>query len=455
MAFKGHPHPNPQEQRAHLPNRVFGADRAKKAALDFIEEIILSDQPYSFMENLHLLATDAAAARKCHHEQEEAEVGTANCAICLHNWTFDFGSELWQWFKTEYGYLFDDTRGKKDLIRDLRAEILQLKELNTNQADKIADLEYALAVERGCTEMSAEEVMQYRVNTQRQNPSSIWHKNRELDHSLTLMENSRDHWKQAYKEAITTANNAFSKLKQSETALQITKGEHGPLINALINLTMEVEMLSASVGGMALRKEREDMGGDEVFLTHTVGAKGTLDRYIIDPSLRENMAIIRTEKFAVGSGESHVIVRGSYGSPKAPWGELPLKSRHIIASNQDMEELSTQMNKLAQMVRQGHGHGGATSSPSTFERNWPKRPRLQSVVVVPPTTQFPSPQNVRPLHPPTRARVQPRAAPPSLPPLPPLPRDPPPRASATSAAGTYRGDSAELDTTNDIDISVD
>ena len=120
-----------------------------------------------------------------------------------------------------------------------------------------------------------------------------------------------------------------------------------------------------------------------------------------------------------------------------------------------MEELSTQMNKLAQMVRQGHGHGhgGATSSPTTFERNWPKRPRMQSVVVVPPTTQFPSPQNVRPLHPPARARVQPRATPPPLPPLPPLPRGPPPRASATSAAGTYRGESSELDT--NIDISVD
>ena len=257
MAYLAKVHPNPAAQCAHLPNRVHGAERKAQAALDFIEEIILSDMDYSYMDNLLFIAEQAASDRACRHTEDEARTGTDKCAICIQNHVYDFGVELWSWFKSEYGYLFNDTRGKKDTIRDLKAKIANLEETITQQADRIADLEVALAVARGCSNMSPEEEHQWRIHNDQGHIASIWHKNKELSSALSRATKSRDWWKKAHKEALLCSNNAYSELKVAQNALNALRGQHGPLLNGFVNLISEVEMLSTAIGGLTLKREQE------------------------------------------------------------------------------------------------------------------------------------------------------------------------------------------------------
>ena len=464
MAFLARPHPNPEAQVAHLPCRVYGAERKAQAALDFIEEIILSNMDYSFMDNLLFMAEQATKDRACRHTPDEAMTGTDKCAICLQNHVSDFGIEIWSWFKSEYNYLFNDSRGRKDTIRDLKSQIANLEQTITQQADRIADLEVALAVARGCTTMTQEEEHNWRIHNDQGHVVSIWHKNKEVSAALSRMEKSRDWYKKAHKEALLVSNNAYSELKVAQNALNALRGDHGPLLNGFINLISEVEMLSTAVGALTLKREQDEIsaaGQGDVIVTHTVGVDGTLDRYLVEPSRRDGMRIIRTEKYAVGSGETHVMVRGSYGNHKNPWGETPLFSKHMISSHQEMESLKGTLNSMAQLIAQAP-HSLATPptppTPPTSSTsrasgtsksrlpNWPKRPRIPSVVVVPPTStanraprtpvRAPPPRPFRPPLPPGN--------PAPLPPLPPS-SNPRPRAPLPSAeAGTIRGNSSEI-----------
>ena len=312
-------------------------------------------------------------------------------------------------------------------------------------------------MERGAAELSPLEEGQWRAANNAGRPRSVYAKNRELEDALKFVEKSCDLWRKKYREAVLTSNNAYSDLKISNNALNALRGQHGPLLNALTNLAQEVEMCSTAVGALTLKKEQEEIRGD-VILTHTVGAQGTLDRYLVEPARREGMSIIRTEKFAVGTGETHVLVRGCYGNPKTPWGDLPLMSKHMIASQQEMEQLKSSLNKMAQHVAQSpHSSAGGSSSSGPNLPNWPKRPRPQSVVVVPPNSTL------------NRAPRPPVSAPPPLPPLPPRPplpstrnprpvRPPAPRppslpagaAAAPAVTVTYRGDSSELEVAEQV-----
>ena len=231
-------------------------------------------------------------------------------------------------------------------------------------------------------------------------------------------------------------------------------------------------MCSASIGSLVLAKENEKHGND-IIVTQTVGAQGTFDRYLMNPAQKQNMTIIKTEKCATGGGgETHIVCRGAYGQPRAPWGTMPLMSRHLMASSQDMDEVSTKLQQLAQLVRQAP-HGGAARSAAptpaskrprmTGANSTPVAPRPASVVVVPPSNTILRPLNPRAasFRPPgPRATSAPR---PPLGPKPPLPkgtpRQPLPRQTAAKpkppivpSVPEYNGVSTELDTTSDVEL---
>ena len=437
MAFHPRPFPQPSMKRVFFPPRAFGAERREQETQAFIDTMIVSDMKYSFMDNILTMAEQACKDRVCHHEAEEAEVGSDRCAICIQNWTYDMGSELWSWFKLEFSYLFEGSRGKKDLIKELRGTIARLEEKVTEQADIIADLKFKLDVERGAANFTPQEEKEWRILNNQGAYHSIYHKNLALQEDAKRFERSRNWWKEAHAKQMVINNNAFSKLKLLENAMATTRGEQGPLLNCLTNLVLEVEMLSASIGGLVMDKEISALG-DDVVVTHAIDPKGSLDRYLMAPHEKTNMSVYRTEKAVEGRGETHLVVRGCYGLPRAPWGDSPLKSRHMLASSQEMEELQSQMRKLAETVR-GTNPAARSAPPPPFG---PKRPRLPSSVSIPHASPMFRPQLPR--------------GPPHRPPLPtmapPLPPTPPPSATPANAAGQYRGTFDEIESTTTVEL---
>ena len=476
--FSRRPHPQPTLQKAHLPNRVHGVAKREQATLEFIEEMILSKQAYGLMDNFDYIAEECSRTRLCHHEDDQCQAGSINCAICRQNWMMEIGSECWSWFKSEFSYLFEDSRGKKDAIRDLKAKVANLEQQLIEKHDKIVELEYALAIARGDADITEEEANAWREANEKGRTATVWHKHRELKYVSERLEKSRDWWRDAQAAAAKRANDAFSQLKSMRDAYNATTGDQKPLFNVLINLVMEVEMLSASVGSLVLANEASQHSED-IVVTHSVGSQGTLDRYLMCPSQKENMSVVRTEKCAAGGGETHVICRGVYGRNRAPWGDTPAKSRHMVASSQEMEEVQTRLNQLAALVAQAPHGGAARSAPPS---NWPKRPRLSGSNAVPvtprpppprPSTSRPStsrvlavaPTAIRPPTPPPtptphyKQSLGPRIPKPSMPRCPPRQRAPmppqpstssaPPRSVASDEDNNYRGNASEIDDASD------
>ena len=479
--FSRRPHPQPAQQKAHFPSRVHGVQLREQATLEFIEELILSDQLYSFMDNVDYIAEECARSRPCHHEDDQANTGTVHCVICRQNWSMEIGSEIWSWFKNEFRYLFEDSRGKKDAIRDLKAKVANLEQQLLEKSDQVVKLEYDLSVARGYADITEEEDRAREEATEKGRNATVWHKHRELTYNCDRMERSRDHWKKAAEAAGKKANDSFSQLKTMRDAFQATTGNQKPLFNVLTNLVMEVEMLSSTVGSLVLSDEVR-RHSEDIVVTHSVGSQGTLDRYLLDPLQRENMTIVRTEKCGTGGGETHVVCRGVYGRNRAPWGDKPTKSKHMVASSQDMEEVQTKLNQLAHLVAQAP-HGGATNSAPTS--NWAKRPRLTGSNATPVT---PRPSNSRPptsrpstsrastsrastsgatirpqlLSPPPTPHYKrslgpnipkpplPRCAPRPSTPMPPKPSpNPTSRSVASEETNNYRGTSSEIEDNSD------
>ena len=454
-------HPIQQLETAHMPSRWWDDKEKRRAEKAWLTDCILSTCEYSNMDNLRLLAQKYTEGQFCRHANAQAKAGTDECILCQFNYVYEFGREIDDWFKRTFGYLFEGTADKDDIVRGLRAEVAQKDELIARLYGDIHKLQEALAFERGMySEMTPEEIEAKRDTLELKDPSEMTKDEyiAEMEAVVNTAKADRDAWRKALDDRCGAYNNLYSRFKAIEKALRVTRGEKPAMINILTNLCQEVELLSANIGPLLM--DKFDAWGGKTLLCVQAADGNVIDRFAINPEDKESMRIMKTEKYCLGTGETHVIVKGAYGSSNAtvppnpthapPVGYVvPLRSSHVVASDSDIEMMSSQLADLAKTANSMYGANPHTINKAAQRKNKRRRQfsdsdsdgasaRLRSQVVVP---QAP-------------AHVPSPFAPPRPGSAPSFNRQ---RASATvtsatatrgSRSSSYHGTSAELDEAN-------
>ena len=399
-------HPIQQLETPHMPSRWWDSKEKSRVEKAWLTDCILSSCDYSHLDNLRLLAEDATEGQFCKHANAQAKAGTDDCILCQFNYVYEFGREIDDWFKRTYGYLFEGTADKDDLVRSLRAQIAERDECIARLCGDIHKLQEALAFERGMyTEMSPEEIEAKRDSLELRDPSSMTKDEyiAEMEAVVNTAKADRDAWRKALDDRCGAYNNLYSRFKAIEKALRIMRGDSPKLINILSNLCQEVELLNAGIGPLLM--DKFNAWGGKTLLCVQAADGNVIDRFCVNPEDRESLRVMKTEKYCYGTGETHVIVKGAYGSSNTtvppnrtndpPVGYvLPLRTNHVVASDADIELMSTQLADLAKTANSLYGANPHTINKAAQRKNKRHRQfsdsdsdgapsRLRSQVVVP------------------------------------------------------------------------
>ena len=265
------------------------------------------------------------AGERCEHVDVDGHytvVRDDECVFCYHNEVLKMVRDIVKWSVTYWKPLLGEDQAedsvKNNAIKELRAEVLSLKEQLRDKNSKIAELGHRVKIVRDAEQLTPSEIAYYKEKHGDKDPfSSLIVKHDAVCVTLRGFLTVNRQLTERRNELEARVRSLTSRCAELEKAYAntITNTAVGPLVNVLNNLCLGVENLSMQ-NATLIPKAIKD-GNVSPVLIQSLDRGCVVDRYMADPWQKEATKIVRTEQFYQGGSGSdpHMIIHGSFATP--------------------------------------------------------------------------------------------------------------------------------------------